>query len=79
MQLHQSDAAHKSPPGFPPERPEPSRLTMQYDCGVSLELPWEGWAAVLGWMHERHVVGLRVGDRVILTPLHWTQVLWGRA
>jgi hypothetical protein len=76
MLMHQSASAHKSPTSYPPE---PSTLRLQYDHGIGLDMPWTDWSTVLAWMHERHVIGLRVRDRVILTPLHFTQTLWGRA
>jgi hypothetical protein len=76
MLMHQSASAHKSPTSYPPD---PATLRLQYDHGVGLDMPWTDWTTVLAWMHERHVIGLRVRDRVILTPLHFTQTLWGRA
>lgn len=78
MLMHQADVAHKTPTSFPPAREVPEMVTLQYEHGVALDMPWTDWTAVWGWMHERHVIGLRVGSRVILTPLHYSQTLWGR-
>lgn len=79
MLMHPSVAVHKAHTGFPPSRAEPAVVTLQYDCGVAMDMPWTDWWTVWAMMHERHVVGLRVGSRVILTPLHYSQTLWGRA
>ncbi len=57
---------------------EPDTIALRFSDGKHCVLPHPGWGGVFAWVIQEHMTGVRVGDRVILTQMHYSWA-WGNA
>jgi hypothetical protein len=60
-------------------QPDPTHVVWMHNCNVSTVQPFAGWDHMFACFMQHGLSGLREGNTIVLTPLHWSAVQWGRA
>jgi hypothetical protein len=60
-------------------KPDPTHVVWMHELSITSVQPFAGWDHVFACVMEGGLVGLREGNVIVLTPVHWSAQQWGRS